>query len=120
MWQPNGNQALAQRAWVSGAIYSESDFESTTVPIYALATDLRAQRFTGTTTGNDLKSKVHGIDGIYKYKGFFATGEGPLGGRAPRNGRRVRLQRRIHPVGHDAEPVPTWETAFRYGSAMST
>ena len=37
MWQPNGNQVLAQRAWVSGALYSESDFESTTVPLYALA-----------------------------------------------------------------------------------
>ena len=37
MWQPNGNQVLAQRAWVSGALYSEADFESTTVPFYAVA-----------------------------------------------------------------------------------
>ena len=37
MWQPNGNQTLVQRAWVSGALYSESDFESTTVPLYAVA-----------------------------------------------------------------------------------
>ena len=31
MWQPNGSQVLNQRAWVTGALYSESDFESTTV-----------------------------------------------------------------------------------------
>ena len=40
MWQPNGSQVLNQRAWVTGALYSESDFESTTTPIYAVAHQL--------------------------------------------------------------------------------
>ncbi len=75
MWQPNGNQALVQRAWVSGALYSESDFESTTVPIYAIALNFESNDLFRTTAGNDLKSLVFAIDGVYKYKGLFATAE---------------------------------------------
>ena len=44
MWQPNGNQVLAQRAWVSGALYSEADFESTTSRCTRCGAQLRAQR----------------------------------------------------------------------------
>jgi hypothetical protein len=75
MWQPNGNQNLVQRAWVSGALYSESDFESPTVPLYALAINFESNDFFRTTTGNDLKSIIISGDGVYKFKGFSATGE---------------------------------------------
>ena len=44
MWQPNGNQVLVQRAWVSGALYSEADFESTTTRALCVRAELRAQR----------------------------------------------------------------------------
>ena len=75
MWQPNGNQVLAQRAWVSGALYSEADFESTTVPLYAVGLNYEHNDFHRTTTGNDLKSNIVGFDGVFKFKGFSATGE---------------------------------------------
>ena len=86
MWQPNGNQVLAQRAWISGALYSEADFESTTVPLYALAFNYEHNDFTGTTTGVDLKSNVYGLDGIFKFKGFSATGEYYRRRRTPETG----------------------------------
>ena len=116
MWQPNGNQVLAQRAWVSGALYSESDFESTTVPLYAVALNYEHNDFHGTTTGNDFKSDAIGFDGIFKYQGIFATGayywrerEGEAGGTFNADGwylqGGVMLNRRR-----------TWEAAVRYGS----
>ncbi len=55
MWQPNGSQVLNQRAWVTGALYSESDFESTTTPIYAVAINWENQNNFNSTTGIDQK-----------------------------------------------------------------
>jgi phosphate-selective porin len=77
MWQPNGNQVLAQRAWVSGALYSEADFESTTVPIYAFGVSYEHNDFHRTTNApaTNFKSNVFGVDGLYKYKGLSLTGE---------------------------------------------
>jgi hypothetical protein len=77
MWQPNGNQNLVQRAWVSGALYSEADFESTTVPLYAFAVNFESNDFFRTTATplNNLKSMVVAVDGVYKFKGLFLTGE---------------------------------------------
>jgi hypothetical protein len=75
MWQPNGSQVLNQRAWVTGALYSESDFESTTVPIYAIAVQYEHQDNFKTTTGTtDLKWNAYGVDGIFKFKGFSVNG----------------------------------------------
>jgi phosphate-selective porin len=74
MWQPNGSVVLNQRAWVTGALYSESDFESTTVPIYAIALNYEKQNNFGATTGNDAKYNSVGLDGIYKFKGFSTNG----------------------------------------------
>jgi phosphate-selective porin OprO and OprP len=115
MWQPNGNQVLAQRAWVSGALYSEADFESTTVPLYAFGLNYEHNDFHRTTTGNDFKSNAFGLDGVFKYRGIFATGEyywrdreGETGGSFDSNGYYlqggVMLNRRR-----------TWEAAARYG-----
>lgn len=77
MWQPNANQAIAQRAWVSGALYSEADFESTTVPLYALGVQYLsndARRTTATATAN-FDIQQFGVDGIFKFKGFCGVGE---------------------------------------------
>ena len=106
MWQPNGNQVLAQRAWVSGALYSEADFESTTVPLYAFALNFESNDFHRTTTGDDLKSNVVGIDGVYKFKGFSTTGEYFYRKRTPETAREVRLERRLSSGRHDAQSVP--------------
>ena len=74
MWQPNGSQVLNQRAWVTGALYSESDFESTTTPIYALAVNWENQNNFNATTGNDQKWNAFSFDGIFKFKGFSTVG----------------------------------------------
>lgn len=75
MWQPNGSQVLNQRAWVSGPLYSESDFESTTTPIYAIALNYEHQdNFKATAGTTDLKWNAFGIDGIFKFKGLSMNG----------------------------------------------
>jgi phosphate-selective porin OprO and OprP len=115
MWQPNGNQVLAQRAWISGPFYSESDFESTTVPLYAVAVEFEQNDFHGTTTGVDLKSKVVGFDGIFKYKGFSSVGEYFVRRRTPESGRNFDSNGGYIQVGMMLNSFRTWEAAFRYG-----
>ena len=72
MWQPNGSQVLNQRAWVTGALYSESDFESTTTAIYAIAINWENLNNFAATTGTDQKFNAFSLDGIYKFHGFSA------------------------------------------------
>ncbi len=86
MWQPNGSQVLNQRAWVTGALYSESDFESTTVPIYAVAFNWENQNNHLATTGNDQKWNAYSVDGIFKYKGFSMNGQYSWADRTPETG----------------------------------
>jgi phosphate-selective porin len=86
MWQPNGSQVLNQRAWVTGALYSESDFESTTTPIYAFAFNFENQNNFLATTGTDQKWNAYGIDGIFKYKGFSMNGQITWADRTPETG----------------------------------
>jgi phosphate-selective porin OprO and OprP len=115
MWQPNGNQVLAQRAWVSGALYSESDFESTTVPLYAIALNYERNDFHRTTTGEDLKSNAVGIDGIFKFRGFFATGEYYVRQRRPETLPKFDSNGGFAQVGMMLNKPRTWEAVFRYG-----
>jgi phosphate-selective porin len=115
MWQPNGNQVLTQRAWVSGALYSEADFESTTVPLYALAVNYEHNDFHRTTTGNDLKSDVVGVDGVFKYKGVFATGEYFVRRRTPETGSKFNADGGFAQLGVMLDQYRTWEAAVRYG-----
>ena len=92
MWQPNGSQVLNQRAWVTGALYSESDFESTTAPIYAVALNWENQNNFNATTGNDQKWNAYSLDGIYKFKGFSANGMYTLANRTPETGAKFDAQ----------------------------
>jgi len=116
MWQPNGSQALTQRAWVSGALYSEADFESTKTPIYAFAVNFEHNDFHHTTAGNDLKSNVVGVDGVYKYRGVFATAEYYHRRRTPESGAAFNSNGGFAQVGVMLNRPRTWEAAFRYGS----
>ena len=86
MWQPNGSVVLNQRAWVTGALYSESDFESTTTPIYAVAFNWENQNNFNATTANDQKFNAYSVDGIYKFKGFSVNGMYSLGDRKTESG----------------------------------
>jgi hypothetical protein len=116
MWQPNGSQVLNQRAWVTGALYSESDFESTTTPIYAVALNYENQNNFLATTGNDQKWHAVSVDGIYKYKGFSVIGMYSLAQRTPETGAtfdadgfNVQIGKLFH--------RRTWEIAFRYAES---
>jgi hypothetical protein len=115
MWQPNGNQVLVQRAWVSGALYSEADFESTTVPLYAVGLNYEHNDFHGATTGIDLKAEIVSLDGIFKFKGICATGAYFWREREPETGQRFDSNGYYFQTGVMLNRRRTWETAIRYG-----
>jgi phosphate-selective porin OprO/OprP len=115
MWQPNGNQNLVQRAWVSGALYSEADFESTTVPLYALGLNYEQNDFHGTTTSNDLASDIVSVDGIFKFKGVCATGAYFWREREPETGSQFNANGWYFQTGVMLNSRRTWEGAIRYG-----
>jgi phosphate-selective porin OprO and OprP len=115
MWQPNGNQVLVQRAWVSGALYSEADFESTTIPLYALGLNFEQNNFHLTTTGNDLKSDIVSLDGIFKFKGVCATGAYFWRERRPETGSNFNSDGWYFQTGVMLNHRRTWEGAIRYG-----
>ena len=115
MWQPNGTQNLRQRAWVSGALYSEADFESSDTPIYAVGLNFEHNDFHRTTEGNDLKSTVVGVDGVFKYNGFFGTGEAFWRSRDPEEGASFDANGWYVQAGQMLDSRRRWEAAFRYG-----
>lgn len=115
MWQPNGSQVLNQRAWVSGALYSESDFESTTTPIYAVAINWEHQNNFASTTGNDQRWNAFSLDGIYKYRGFSANGMYAIALRTPETGATFRAPGGFIQAGQ-LFSRRRYEAAFRYGT----
>jgi phosphate-selective porin len=129
MWQPNGNQNLVQRAWVSGALYSESDFESTTVPLYAVALNFESNdnyRVTSPTNSRpaNMKSYITSVDGTYKFKGLFLTGEYFWRQRQTPTTLAIpsgQINRIFHSPGWYVQGgqmlnlARTWEVAARYG-----
>jgi hypothetical protein len=115
MWQPNGSQVLNQRAWVTGALYSESDFESTTTPIYAVAINWENQNNFVATTGNDQKWNAISFDGIYKFKGFSANGMYTMAKRTPETGAKFDASGFFIQAGK-LFSRRRYEIAARYGS----
>ncbi len=115
MFQPSGRQALIQRAWVSGPFYSEGDFESGDFPLFAIAANLEKNDFHRTTTGNDLKDTVYGLDVVYKYKRLFATGEYYIRERTPETGARFRSDGFFAQATYLLTARRVWEVGIRYG-----
>jgi hypothetical protein len=115
MWQPNGSQVLNQRAWVTGALYSESDFESTTAPIYAIAINYDSLNNFKATTGNDTKTQAASVDGIFKYKGFMVNGMFARGNRTPETGAELRLEGGFIQIAK-LFSRRRFEVAIRYGT----
>lgn len=115
MWQPNGSERLNQRAWVTGALYSESDFESTKTPIYAVALNWEHQNNFNATTGNDQKWNAISIDGIYKFRGFSANGMYAFAARTPEAGPRFDSSGGFLQAGK-LFGDRRYEVAFRYGT----
>jgi phosphate-selective porin OprO and OprP len=116
MWQPNGAVNLNQRAWVTGALYSESDFESTDKPLFAVAANFEKNNFHGTTTATtDLKDRIWGFDGVFKYRRFFATGEYYLREREPETGAKFDSNGFFAQASYLLNSRRNWEVALRYG-----
>ncbi len=116
MWQPNGSQNLVQRAWVSGPLYSEGDFESTDTPIYAFGLNFERNDFHRTTTSNDLRSTTVGVDGVFKFKGFYGTSEVYWRQRSPEEGARFDSNGWFVQGGQMLNRRRTVEAALRYGA----
>jgi phosphate-selective porin OprO/OprP len=116
MWQVSGNQALKQRAWVSGPYYSEGDFESTDRPLVAVAASFESNDFHRTTTGNDLQDRVFGFDGTLKYKGVFATAEYYLRERTPETGPRFDSDGWFAQLAYNFGRGRRYAVAGRYGT----
>ena len=55
--------------------FSEADFESTDRPLLALAAAWEHNDTHGATTGVDTARRALGVDGVFKYGGWFVTGE---------------------------------------------
>jgi phosphate-selective porin OprO/OprP len=115
MWQVAGDQPLKQRAWVSGVYYSEGDFESTDKPLVALAANFESNNFHRTTTSNDLKDKIFGLDGTFKYKGVFATAEYYIRDRNPETGSSFDSNGWFGQLAYNFGPARKWAVAGRYG-----
>jgi len=83
MIQPNGVAPLGTGLGNSGPLFSESDFETTDKPIWAVAANYERNDFHRTTTGIDLKDRVFEFDGIFKFKGLFLTADYYMREREP-------------------------------------
>ena len=116
LWQPNGSQVLNQRAWVTGALYSEADFESTTAPIYAVAINYENQNNFLATTGNDQKWNAVSVDWIYKYKGFSTNGMYAYAERTPESGAKFNANGFFVQAGYLLRRR-TWEIAVRHAQS---
>jgi hypothetical protein len=55
--------------------YSESDFDSTDKPLFAIAAQYESNDRHGATTGNDVDREIVGADAVFKFKGFSLYGE---------------------------------------------
>ncbi|HEV2847201.1 MAG TPA: hypothetical protein VG477_20260, partial [Thermoanaerobaculia bacterium] len=55
--------------------YSESDFESTDRPLFAIAGQYESNDRTGATTSVDVDREIVGGDLVFKFKGFSVFGE---------------------------------------------
>jgi hypothetical protein len=107
---------LNQRSWVTGALYSEADFESTTIPIYAFGVNFESQNNFLATTGNDQKWNAASVDWIYKYQVFSTNGAFNLARRTPETGAKFDANGFFVQAGK-LFVRRTWEVAVRYGQS---
>ena len=115
MWQITGGQSLKQRAWVSGPLYSEGDFESTDKPIVWLAGNFEKNDFHRTTSSVDLKDTIYGLDAGMKYKGVYLTAECYIRERTPETGVKFNSDGWFAQASYLIGKKRQWEIAGRYG-----
>jgi len=115
-FQPNGASALGT---YSGAHQSESDFESKGLgkPIFTVSAAVEQNDLAN--VASDLKANIKSttweVDALFKYKGFFATGEYAWGRREPQSGgASFDVSGWFLQAGYFLK-ANTWEIAARYG-----
>ncbi|MBI2838426.1 MAG: hypothetical protein HYX75_08935 [Acidobacteria bacterium] len=99
--------------------YSESDFESSSKPLYAVAVQVEQNNLHGATTGVDLKKTTFGFDGVLKYKGLYFFGEYFNRDNEPETGAKYTTSGYGVQIGYFVVPK-TFEVAFRYASLDPT
>lgn len=114
MWQPNGSQALG--VWSSGALWSESDFESTDRPIYALAANFEANNKQLATTNIDLNDRTWSVDAVFKFKGFSVVADYYNRDSDPETGSSFKDKGYYGQAGFFLNKGRNWEVVGRYGS----
>jgi len=115
-WQPNGAVPLGT---YSGAHQSESDFESPALgrPILTVnaAFEQNDLRNVNTDLRLNTKSTTWEVDALFKYRGFFATGEYAWGKVEPQAGaEKFDRSGWFLQTGYFLKPQK-WEIAARYG-----
>jgi phosphate-selective porin OprO/OprP len=122
LFQPNGVVPLAAGLGNSGPLFSEADFESTDKPIWSVAVNYEKNDFFRTTTGTDLRDDVWEFDGLFKFKGFSATGAYFLREREPEPAATGAPGAKFDSNGYFAQAgyligaKRQWEVVARYGS----
>ncbi len=71
--------------------YSESDFESTDKPLFAIAGQWESNNRQGATTNNDIDREIVGGDAVFKLKGFSLFGDFYQAADDPETGADVDL-----------------------------
>jgi phosphate-selective porin OprO/OprP len=115
-FQPNGAVPLGT---YSGAHQSESDFETKALgkPIFVVsgAFEQNDLSFVATDLKTNLKSTLYTVDGIFKYRGFSATGAYFWGEREPQEVNvKFDTSGWYAQAGFFIKPEK-WEIAARYG-----
>jgi phosphate-selective porin len=114
-----GKQINARLMWQLGGRnvgYSESDFESTDKPLFALAANYEHNDFHRVTTGNDLQDDVFGFDYSFKFKRFSSVAEYYVRERSPETGAEFNSDGYFVQAGFFLNKGRNWEIAARYGS----
>lgn len=96
--------------------FSESDFESTDAPLFALAANYEHNDFHRVTTANDLKDDVYGFDYSFKFKRFSSVAEYYVRERSPETGAGFNSDGYFAQAGFFLNKGRNWEIAARYGS----
>jgi phosphate-selective porin OprO/OprP len=120
MFQPNGVVPLAAGLGNSGPLFSEADFESLDKPIWQVAVNFEKNDFHRTTTSVDLADTIWGFDGLFKFKGFSATGAYYLREREPETGATFDSNGWFAQAGYLIGTRRQWEVVGRYGSLDPT
>lgn len=85
------------------------------MPLYAFGVSFESNDFHRTSAADDLKSLILGVDGVYKFKGLFLTGEFFWRQRETETSTLFHAPGWYLQGGQMLNRARTWEVAGRYG-----